>query len=185
MPKVDGLTAKQQAWLDRFLVTLNATESARDVYDTDDYSTLSSIGHENMTKPEIRAEIDRVLAARAMGATELLTRVSEVAGMDVGPYLTDEGTLDLAKMRAEGKTRLIKGVTPGRDGLQVALQDPQAAQKMLARYHRLLGDRLEVDLTTSVDIDTSALDALAAQLRAAASADSVTPDSVGDDDSTE
>ena len=185
MPKGDELTGKQRAWLDRFMVSLNATEAARGIYDTDDYSTLQTIGSENMSKPVIKAEIDRRLAARAMGADELLARVSEQARLDIGPYMREDGTLDLQRMAQEGKSRLIKELTPTREGLKVSLTDPQVAQKMLARYHRLLGDRLEVDLTTSVDIDKGSLDALAAQLRAAASADSVTPDSVGDDDSTE
>jgi len=184
MPKVDGLTAKQQLWLDRYLVTLNATESARGVYDTEDYSTLSSIGWENMRKPEIRAVIDRVLAERAMSAPELIARVSDTAAMDVGPYLREDGTLDLVRMRAEGKTRWIKDLIPGRAGLHVALQDPQAAQKLLARYHQLLSDHVDVDVHGDVSLDVDTLDALAGQIAVAKSTAGDTEDSDSAQDDT-
>jgi len=138
------LTDKQQAWIDAYLVTLNATEAARRVYDSDDYSTLQSIGSENLSKPVLRAELDRRFRERAMGADELIMRESEAAALDIGPYVQEDGTLDLKRMREDGKTRLITGLVPGRDGLKVELVDPHASRKLLARYHGLLSDRLDV-----------------------------------------
>ena len=49
----------------------NATQAAWVAYDTDDYNTAKSIGCENLTKPYIREEIDRL-----MEAVELSTRDS-------------------------------------------------------------------------------------------------------------
>jgi len=51
------LTEKQLAFVDEYLVDLNATQAAiRAGYSSD---TAASIGHENLTKPEIQIEITR------------------------------------------------------------------------------------------------------------------------------
>jgi hypothetical protein len=53
--KTDGikLTFKQKEWLKLYLETGNATQSALQVYDTDDPNTASVIGSENLTKLRI------------------------------------------------------------------------------------------------------------------------------------
>ena len=181
-----AFTPKQEAFIAWYCRLLNATSAAeRAGYGGDDTTreSLGSMGAALLQNVAVRAEIDRRLKASIPSPEEVLSRVGARATVDIGEYYGADGTLDLARLKADGYGHLVKGANVGRDGVNWALTDPQTATKTLARYHRLLGDRLEVDLTTSVDIDKGSLDALAAQLRAAASADSVTPDSVGDDDS--
>lgn len=58
-----ALTARQQRFVDEYLVDLNATQAAiRAGYSE---KTAGSIGHENLTKPEIAAAIQAVQAKRA------------------------------------------------------------------------------------------------------------------------
>ncbi len=66
-----ALTDKQMAfcvWYTSALVNMNATEAARRAGYKGSDTTLSSTGAENMTKPAIRAEIDRRLAKAMSGA---------------------------------------------------------------------------------------------------------------------
>lgn len=54
------LTAKQQRFVDEFLIDLNATQATiRAGYST---QTAYFIGNENLNKPEIRTRIDKAMA---------------------------------------------------------------------------------------------------------------------------
>lgn len=58
--KKNALTAKQQAFVNEYLVDKNATQAAiRAGYSA---KTAASIGEENLRKPEIRAAVDEALA---------------------------------------------------------------------------------------------------------------------------
>lgn len=57
------MTRKQQAFVNEYLVDLNATQAAiRAGYSE---RSAASIGEENLRKPEIRAAVDEAFAARA------------------------------------------------------------------------------------------------------------------------
>ena len=183
-----AFTPKQEAFIAWYCKLLNATRAAqRAGYGDDDttHETYGSIGSNLLQNVRVRAEIDKRLRDNLPSPGELLSRIGEQATVDLAPYIRADGTVDVDALNADGLGHVIDGSKPGRNGPELSFTSPQAAQKMLATYHKLLGADVQVDVTASVDIGTSALDALAAQLRAAASADSVTPDSVGDDDSTE
>ena len=50
-----GLTARQQRFVDEYLVDLNATQAAiRAGYSK---KTAKSVGHENLTKPDVKAAV--------------------------------------------------------------------------------------------------------------------------------
>ena len=185
MEHPDGFTDRQLAFVGWYCKLLNATRAAERAGYTGDANTLGVTGHQLITNPKIRAEVDRQLKASIPSPDELLSRIGEQATVDLAPYIRADGTVDVDKLNADGLGHVIDGSKPGRNGPELSFTSPQAAQKMLATYHKLLGADVQVDVTASVDIDKGSLDALAAQLRAAASADSVAPDSVGDDDSTE
>ena len=58
-----ALTARQQRFVDEYLVDLNATQAAvRAGYSA---HTANEIGAENLAKPSIRAAVDAALAARS------------------------------------------------------------------------------------------------------------------------
>lgn len=48
------LTVKQKAFVDEYVKTGNATQSAMKAYETTDYNTAAAIGYENLKKPQIR-----------------------------------------------------------------------------------------------------------------------------------
>jgi len=89
MPK---LTAKQKAFVEEYIITLNATQSAIKA----GYSrkTANVVGNQNLLKPSINAAIQRALTRRSertkVDADYVLTRLTEIDAMDVLDILSDD-----------------------------------------------------------------------------------------------
>lgn len=105
-------TDKQKAFINHYIITLNATESAREAGYKGNYVTLRSVGSENLSKPHIRKEIDRRLADLTMTADEVLNRVSKHASGTMEDFVRwddDFGyRLDIEKAANAGKLDLVK-----------------------------------------------------------------------------
>jgi len=158
------LTDKQEAFISWYCRTLNAADAARRAGYAGNDITLANVGCENLGKPYIRAEIDRRLRAFLPSADDVLGMITATATMDITPYTRENGTIDVQALGRDGLGRLVTGVKPGRNGPEVTLQDPQTAQKMLARYHRLLDQHVELDVKATANLDSDALASLAEQI---------------------
>lgn len=145
------LTDKQQLFVKEYAVCLNATEAARRAgYKTNNGNTLGVIGAENLRKPKIRAEIDRLLVERTMKADEVLARLADHAEGSIEDFisvneLTGWPTFDFNKAKELGKLHLIKKIKYNRNGLleSVELHDPQAALKHLGKAYALFTNKIE------------------------------------------
>lgn len=63
MARVARLTAKQKRFIEEYLIDMNATQAAiRAGYSPD---SAKEIGCENLTKPNIKAAIDKAMAERS------------------------------------------------------------------------------------------------------------------------
>ncbi len=82
-----ALTRKQEIFVLEYLNCWNATEAARRA----GYSpkTASSIGEENLKKPEIAAEVERQIAERQIKPPEVLTRLTEQARANIGIFFKE------------------------------------------------------------------------------------------------
>lgn len=144
---------KQRVFIDEYLRDFNATQAAlRAGYSE---RTARSIGHENLTKPEIRAEIERQIEERAMGKDEVLMRLADMARGDLGDFMDISSLafdLDLNSAKEKGLTKLIKKVrqttvtTDDRETntIDIELYDAQAALVHLGKHLKLFDDRLNV-----------------------------------------
>ncbi len=144
------MNPKQRAFVEEYLKCWNATEAARRA----GYSerTARSIGSENLTKPDIKAEIERRIAEKAMTADEALIRIAEQARADYSQYFNTRGELEISRLIADGKGHLVKGVTYDKAGRRVfEFYDAQAALFKIGQHHRLFTERTEVDVTLRVD----------------------------------
>lgn len=89
------LTAKQQRFVDEYLVDLNASAAARRA----GYSerTARAIGDENLTKPDIQAAIAAAMNARSertkVTSDRVLQRMVEIDEMDVLDIMNDDMSL--------------------------------------------------------------------------------------------
>ena len=126
-----ALTAKQRVFIEEYLRSWNATAAARAA----GYSerTARSIGHENLTKPDIAAEIARRTAELTMSTDEALIRLSEQGRAVFTEYITAYGTVDIAALKTAGLGHLIKGVKEGKYGKIVEFHDAQAAIDKILR----------------------------------------------------
>lgn len=161
-----AFTFRQQKFIDEYLRSGNAAKAAR----TAGYSerTAKSIGHENLTKPDIAEEISRRMSAEAMSPNEVLWRLGRQARGDLADFLSGDGDdihVDLDK--AEGMTDLIKTLTVKRvtrrtltgeptttATVRIELHDAQAALRDIGRAHRLFVDG--VDVTGAIDVNNVA-----------------------------
>lgn len=136
-----ALTDKQWLFVHAYVETLNATRAAI----TAGYSakTARQMGAENLSKPDIREEINKILKQNAMGAGEVLARLTEQARIDLTPYMMDDGSVDIKKLKADGKGHWIKGIKDTRYGKAIEFYDTHAALVDLGRYHTLFVDKIE------------------------------------------
>ncbi len=107
-----ALSRKQRVFISEYLQCWNATEAARRA----GYSnrTARAIGAENLTKPNIKAEIDLALAEKQMNADEALTILAEHARGDMGEFMDISSMGFSLKLVDENgipkNTRLIKKI---------------------------------------------------------------------------
>ncbi len=142
------LTNKQKAFIEEYLRCWNATEAARRAEYQGNDATLASVGCENLRKPKIASRIQQRLAAKVMSADEVLSRLAEQARVDIGPYMDEDGNLDIGLLKRDGKTHLIKRyektkALAGLERVRVETYDAQAALVHLGRHHGLFKDKVE------------------------------------------
>jgi len=147
-----GFTAKQQAFINEYLICRNATQAAIEA----GYSkkTARSIGSENLTKPDILAEIQQRTADAAMKADEVIARLSDHARatmddfIEVKPGVKHDIYFDFEKAAKLGKLHLIKKIGHNSQGqVSIELQDQQSALIQLGRLHGLFTDKTIIDDT--------------------------------------
>jgi phage terminase small subunit len=151
------LTGKQQAFIDAYLKCYNATEAARKAGYKGNGNTLSTVGAENLRKPNIAQEISNRLRASAMSADEVLMRLGEHARSDYKEYLTENGKVDLERLLADDKGHLIKGIKLTKYGNQIEFYGADNALALIAKHHGLLVNRVE-QKSTNLEIDLTSLD---------------------------
>lgn len=96
---MSGLTAKQQRFVDEYLLDLNATQAAiRAGYSK---NTAEKIGSENLRKPDIARAIDAAKLARSeqtkIDAAWVLKRLVEEAEADIADLYEDNGNIKPVK----------------------------------------------------------------------------------------
>lgn len=157
-------TGKQQAFINHYLIHLNATEAARRAKYGGSDETLRAIGYENLTKPHIRAEIQRRMKALHMQADEVLMRLADEAGGDIGDCIDfdEEGrwTLNLVRAKELGKTRLIKKLSYNQYGPVIELHDAQAAKIAIGKHLGLFAERLIIEGGLSAEFVNQVIRAL-------------------------
>lgn len=95
----DGLTPKQERFVQEYMIDLNATQAAiRAGYSED---TAGQIGFEILKKPEVSASLQTRLAERAKSANIdaqwVLDRLAEEARADVADLYDDDGRIKPVK----------------------------------------------------------------------------------------
>jgi phage terminase small subunit len=138
------LTKKQRAFIDAYLVCWNAAEAARRA----GYSerTARSIGSENLTKPDVAAEIEQRIKERVMDTNEALAILGDIARGSMKDVLEfrDGMSLPLVRITPEN-VHLVKDVEKGQMGVvRVKLEDRQSALDKILRANGAYVNRTEI-----------------------------------------
>lgn len=141
--KAKRLTRKQFVWLTYYLgeAHFNATEAAR----LAGYKLPRISGPENLHKPAVQEAIAKWWASKGMTTDEVVARLAEQARAEYSAYIREDGTVDLAKMLANGKGHLIKGTRWDRNGnLTVEFYDAHAALVDVGKHLGIFTERVDV-----------------------------------------
>jgi phage terminase small subunit len=169
-----ALTAKQQRFVDEYLIDLNATQAAiRAGYSE---KTARSISNENLTKPDIQAAIEKGMQARS-GRVEITqdmvlrelakigfsdirkvvrwgeTQVRMVDGEDDGPedMVPYHGLALIDSTEIDDNTAgAIAEVSQGKEGLKVKLHDKKGALVDIGRHLGMFSPPGHADLDTEL-----------------------------------
>jgi phage terminase small subunit len=147
------LTQKQKAFVDEYLIDLNATQAAiRAGYKT---SSAKEIGCENLTKPNIRACIDKALAERSRRTginqdrvIRELARIAFVNALDVinmdEATIKDNASPDDTAAIASVKIKTIP-LEYG-DGVEreIRLADKLKALELLGKHMGMFTDNIKI-----------------------------------------
>lgn len=147
----DDLTAKQRAFCREYLVDLNATQAAiRAGYSE---NSAASIGQENLMKPEIQREVQRMMNERAerleVTADMVLRELLGIATVDLSEAFDEFGALKPIKDIPKQVRKAIAGVETLQVGdgastvKKVRFWDKNKSLEMLGRHLKLFVDKLE------------------------------------------
>lgn len=167
-----ALTKKQKLFCDEYLIDLNATQAAiRAGYSPD---TAKEIGCENLTKPNIRAHIDRAMAERSkrtgVNADRVVMELAKIAFINAVDVINaDDATLrDDAAPEDTAAIQSVKVKTiPTKDGegieREIKMADKIKALELLGKHLGMFKDKLE--LSGNLDTEKTKLDDLLQQMR--------------------
>ena len=163
------MTKKQKRFIEEYLIDLNATQAAiRAGYSPD---TAKSIGSENLTKPDIKAQIARAMAERSrrtgVNADRVIMELAKIAFVNANDVI-DAETATLKPDALPEDTAAIQSVkvkTFGEDGLEreIKMADKLKALELLGKHLGMFRDKLEVSGT--LETEKTKLDDLLQQIR--------------------
>lgn len=167
------LTAKQLAFLDEyFRCNMNGNEAYHNLYPTTTYEGARRSASRLLSNVDMRAEINRRLTEKHMGADEVLGRLADMARSDISTFADIDDPIDLKKDDYKGKTHVIKkfkkNISKGRDGtiftnIELELYDAQSALINVGKQHGLFADRHIIETKLEKELD-SILDVLEEEL---------------------
>jgi hypothetical protein len=137
---------KQLLFVEAYLQCWNATEAARRA----GYKNPRQMGHETLSKPYIREEIDTRLDVMTMKSDEILIRLTAQARATIEDFFqidreTGLGFLDLRKAQTFQQLGVIKKlkIKRGKE-IEIELYDAQTALMNLAKLRGMVKEQVEV-----------------------------------------
>lgn len=153
----DKLTAKEQRFIDEYIICLNGTEAAARAGYGGERASLAVTSSRLLRKAKVSRVIHERLEALAMPANEVLAQLTEIARNDIGDVLNSMGGIDISEAVRRGKSNQIKRykskvtTITEKDGTEreiveteIELHDRQTALNTLAKFH---------DLTNTVKVE--------------------------------
>ena len=166
------MTRKQKRFIEEYLIDLNATQAAiRAGYSPD---AAKEIGCENLTKPNIRAHIDKAMAERSkrtgVNADRVVMELAKIAFVNAADVVNaEDATLKedvLPEDTAAIQSVKVKTI-PTKEGegieREIKMADKIKALELLGKHLGMFKDKLE--LSGGLDAEKTKLDDLLQQMR--------------------
>ena len=152
-----GVRDRERLFVEEYLRGWNANEAARRA----GYGTPEKAAPRVLHRPSVQAAIRQRISEKAMSADEVLLRLAEMARGDMGDFLTDGGSINIAKAREAGKLHLVKSFTEAGDksGARIELYDAQAALEKVGKALGLFKERVEFSGAARIVINWDGTDA--------------------------
>lgn len=166
------MTRKQKVFCEEYLIDLNATQAAiRAGYSP---ATATSIGSENLSKPDIRACIDKALAERSkrtgVNADRVIDELAKIAFVNPADVVNlNEATVienaDAADTAAISSVKVKKSYSENGETVEreVRMQDKTRSLELLGKHLGLFTDKVQVD--GKLDTGTDKLADILSQLK--------------------
>jgi len=143
----DELTGLQSNFVYEYVVDFNGTRACeRAGYEGND-NVLAVQASVNLRIPKIREAIRDILRTRVMTSEEVLSRTSDIARMDLTPYLIkrrNKHYINIESIKADGLGHLIKEISYDARGNQVVkFDDRQGALRDIGKHLGTFTDRIE------------------------------------------
>ena len=157
MPKLKGLSAKQAAFVEEYLVDLNASEAAlRAGYSA---TSAKSIGAENLSKPAIAAAIEKRVADRVerieVTQDDVIAELAATAFgniADVAEWGPDGVTVFDSGSRSKRVLSAVAQVSETQHGVTLRMHDKQAALVNLGKHLGMFRDRPIIEIRDGAEI---------------------------------
>ncbi len=154
-----ALTKKQKLFIEEYLIDLNATQAAiRAGYSSE---TAQQMGSENLSKPVIRAHIDKAMAERSrrtgVSADRVVQELAKIAFINATDVI-DPKTATVKEDALPEDTAAIQSVkvkTFGEDGLEreIKMADKIKALELLGKHMGMFKEKVDVNIQTSEKLD--------------------------------
>jgi phage terminase small subunit len=155
MEKAKALTPRQQAFVQAYIVSLNATQAAKEAGYSE--KTAKSQGQRLLTNVDVADGITKAMKERAnenkLDADRVLNELMRIAFFDIGQAFNPDGTMKPLHEMDEGTRRAIIGlevVAIENNGAQIGtlkkvkFADKKSALDTLAKHLGLLVERVKV-----------------------------------------
>ena len=138
-------TAKERKFINEYVKCLDAAKAARRA----GYSvkTARQIGYENLTKPYIKDEVARLIKENTISPEEVLQQLTRMATLDIEDIYDFPGNVPIfnaEKARDNGAMHIIEGFKLTPNEMTIKLPSKQKALELMAKYHGLLADTLNI-----------------------------------------
>lgn len=155
----DELNAKQLAFIDEYLICMNATQAYMAVYPRSSYASANANGARLLSNAIVKSEIDKRMKEHSMTANEVLARLAAIAQATLFPFVRvdNDGHIYFNFSDPEAKRHMFlirriksrKHETESEKGssvdkwVEVELHDAQRALELIGKYHALFTEKVE------------------------------------------
>ncbi len=155
------MTTKQKRFCNEYLIDLNATQAAiRAGYSVDNAKV---IGCENLTKPNVKSYLDRIIAKREVRTEitqdKVLNELEKIGFANIDDYVVvdsssgyDKVIIKDTKDIPDDRISAISSIKQGANGVEVKLHDKVRALENIGRHLGMFKDKLEISGTNEIQV---------------------------------